>query len=268
MKAWDGVLRMPTQGRSTKPRKTGWTMVIDRGLGLCATRDLVQTAADYVDDVKLTFGTSGFYDSDLLKEKVKILTGAGVDVQPGGTIVEVAAWQGAFEKFLERAAEIGFTLIEVADGSVRMPDEQRRKIIQLVKSAGFKVTSEVGSKDPNEPKPMETLRRQIALDLECGVFKVLIEAKEGGVHTTIYDDFGNVKEDVVERIVAGFDPDSLVWEAPAKDQQQWLIRRFGVNVNLANIGTGDALALEALRNSLGGYGLKREYLKTSGQLQV
>ena len=41
--------------------------------------------------------------------------------------------------------------------------------------------------------------------------------------------------------------DRLVWEAPLKDQQAYLIQRFGTNVGLGNIPPDEILALEALR---------------------
>ena len=44
--------------------------------------------------------------------------------------------------------------------------------------------------------------------------------------------------------------DRVLFEAPRKDQQAWLIREFGPDVNLANIATGDVLALETLRLGL------------------
>ena len=93
-KAWEGVFDAPNPGRSMKPRTNGLTMVLDKGLGSRATQDLMDVAADYIDSLKLTFGTSAFYDEEILREKVEIVTGAGVDIYPGGTFLEVAVWQG------------------------------------------------------------------------------------------------------------------------------------------------------------------------------
>jgi phosphosulfolactate synthase len=53
------------------------------------------------------------------------------------------------------------------------------------------------------------------------------------------------------------DLDKIMWEAPLKNQQQYLILRFGPNVNLGNVPTVDILALEALRQGLRGDTLKR-----------
>ena len=114
MKAWDGVFTAPVAGRATKPRKTGYTMVIDKGLGLNATSDLMASAADYIDSLKLTFGTSAFFDADLLKQKTQIVRQAGVDIYPGGTFFEVAVWQNTVDKYLDRCHELGFTAVEIS----------------------------------------------------------------------------------------------------------------------------------------------------------
>ena len=41
-----------------------------------------------------------------------------------------------------------------------------------------------------------------------------------------------------------------MFEAPRKDQQAWLIRRVGTDVNLGNVAPRDVLGLEALRLGL------------------
>ena len=66
-KAWEGTFEIPCPGRSDKPRRTGLTMVIDKGLGKHALSDLVQTAGDCIDIIKLTFGTSAFFSRDKLR---------------------------------------------------------------------------------------------------------------------------------------------------------------------------------------------------------
>jgi phosphosulfolactate synthase len=55
----------------------------------------------------------------------------------------------------------------------------------------------------------------------------------------------------VVSLFAGIDdPTVLEWEAPIKDQQHYLILRFGCNVNPGNIPPEEILALEALRCGL------------------
>ena len=44
--------------------------------------------------------------------------------------------------------------------------------------------------------------------------------------------------------------EKVLFEAPMKDQQAWLIRELGSNVNLGNIPPSDVLSLETLRTGL------------------
>lgn len=257
-KAWEGVFRMPEPGRSMKPRTNGFTMVLDKGLGRHQTEDLMATASDYIDSLKLTFGTSAFYDESVLREKVEIVTSAGVDIYPGGTFLEVAVWQNRYADYLKRAKELGFTAIEVSDGTMEMTDAQRADCIKRALDAGFKVVSEVGKKSPDEKVATAEMHRQIAHDLELGAALVIVEAREGGKGIGVFDKSGAVDEGEVDAIVAGVaDLDKLMWEAPLKNQQQYMILRFGNNVSLGNIPTADILALEALRQGLRGDTLKR-----------
>jgi phosphosulfolactate synthase len=260
-KAWEGVTDMPVQGRSSKPRKTGLTMVIDKGIGMNQIHDLVNTSGEYIDIIKLTFGTSAFYDRELLMEKIAFLASAEIDVMPGGTFLEVALWKGAYGKYLSRAKELGFSTIEISDGTIEIDLATRKDIIRQALKMDFKVLTEVGKKDPKEALPIALVHRLINEDLQCGAFKVIIEAREAGKGVGIFDQEGKIKQDEVNNIIAGVkNVDHLVWEAPIKNQQQGLILQFGNNVNLGNVPADEVLALEALRQGLRGDTFKQAYL--------
>ncbi len=262
-KAWQGVFNPPCPGRSRKPRSTGLTMVIDKGLGTRALRDLVDTAKDYVDVIKLTFGTSAFYDHDVLARKIEIVRSSGIDIMPGGTFLEVALWQNTLDKYLEGARELGFTAVEVSDGTIEFGSGRRRDVILAARDKGFKVISEVGKKDPAEAPSLEIVHQLIRDDLRNGAFKVIIEAREAGKGVGIFDQNGRTKQDEIDRILAGgVDVNDLIWEAPLKNQQQDLILRFGLNINLGNVPPEEVMALEALRQGMRGDTLKRAYLQS------
>jgi len=263
MKAWEGTFRMPISGRSSKPRTTGHTMLIDKGLGLNATTDLIAMAADYIDVVKFTFGTSAFYGREIIEEKISLLKKANIDVMPGGTFFEVAVWQGTYDKYLKRAKQLGFSAIEASDGTIEMDLKTREKVIKEALDAGFKVISEVGKKKPEEKPALSLMHQEMEEDLENGVFKVIVEARAAGKGVGIYDEKGDVKISEIDGILAGrVEVNDLIWEAPIKNQQQYLILRFGVNVNLGNVPSNDILALEALRQGLRGDTLKKAYLES------
>jgi len=260
-KAWKNVITMPVKGRTNKPRKNGLTMVIDKNMGLFRLKDLISTASDYIDIVKLTFGTSAFYMEDLLKEKNSILKAADIDIMPGGTFFEIAVWQGVFDKYLIDSKKLGFTAIEISDGTIQMNLSTRKNTIIKAQEAGFKVFTEVGKKDPKEALPISEVHKIIQEDIINGAKKVIIEAREAGKGVGIFDKNGKIKQDEMEDIISGVDDiTQLMWEAPLKNQQQALIKRCGTNVSLGNVPADEILALEALRQGLRGDSLKQAYL--------
>jgi len=259
--AWEKTIQIPLKGRSSKPRNNGITMVIDKGMGFHHVEDLTATSARYIDIIKLTFGTSAFYEEEFLIKKNAMLHSANIDVMPGGTFFEIAVWQNSLDKYLKRAENLGFSTIEISDGTIDMSLSIREDAIKKSLDAGFKVITEVGKKDPKEALPIALIHRLIRKDLENGASKVIIEAREAGKGVGIFDTNGKIKNSELENIIAGVnDVNDIIWEAPIKNQQQALIIRCGTNVNLGNIPPDEILALEALRQGARGDTLKRAYI--------
>jgi phosphosulfolactate synthase len=73
----------------------------------------------------------------------------------------------------------------------------------------------------------------------------------------IYNHNGNVKGEDVQVLVDNLDVDKLIWEAPQKNQQAYLILKLGPNVNLGNITPEEVTALETMRRGLRGDTLGR-----------
>ncbi|HEY8496012.1 MAG TPA: phosphosulfolactate synthase [Limnochordales bacterium] len=257
MEAWH-PLSDPISEREAKPRRRGLTMVIDKGLGVAATRDLMAVAAGYIDFVKLGFGTSLLYPVQVLAEKIRIVREAGVHVYPGGTLLEVAVYQGAVEEFLVAAARLGFTYVEVSDGTIDLPPAVRRDLIRRARDMGLGVLAEIGKKEPGRALVPEDVWEQAAADRAAGAEVVIVEGRDSGRGVGIYDAGGQIRETLLEAIAAGFEgADGVMWEAPQAHQQQALLLRFGPEVNLGNVQPADALALEAMRRGLRGDTLRR-----------
>jgi phosphosulfolactate synthase len=238
-------------------------MVIDKGMGTTETAGLLELAADYIDFWKLPFGTSAFYPEPTLRRKLEILTQSGVKSYPGGTFLEVAIWQDRLEPFLTKAKDLGFTAIEVSDGTIPLLPEERERAIRLSHELGFTVLSEVGKKDPRERIPWETMRRIIQEDLSQGVRFVIVEGREMGRGVGIYNEAGQIVDEEVSKILSAVrDTNLIIWEAPLKNQQEQLILRFGPNVNLGNIPPAEILALESLRTGLRADTLRASLYKT------
>lgn len=250
---WLDMLYFPLRGRSKKPRKQGLTMVIDKGLGLSETRDLLSMAGGYIDFLKLGFGTAALYNQNLLEEKIDLAVKFGVDIYPGGTFLEIAVLQDKLKEYLVLAKNFGFTAIEVSDGTIHVSPEVRELAIFTAADLGFKVLTEVGKKDSQDRTQVDDTIQQIRQDLEHGAYRVIVEGRESGKNVGFYDQEGHFIVDEMEAVLSAVgDPQLLIWEAPLTEQQQELILRFGPNVNLGNISPYETLALEALRVGLRG----------------
>ena len=82
---------IPLPVRPVKPRDTGVTMVLDKGLSVADARELVSSAGPYIDLVKLGWGTARLMPRARVAEKVRVYLEAEIEVCPGGTFLEVAA---------------------------------------------------------------------------------------------------------------------------------------------------------------------------------
>jgi phosphosulfolactate synthase len=232
--------------RTAKPRGTGITHVLDRGIPLAQSADLLAMSEPYVDVWKLGWGIS--YLDPNLAAKLELLGTHGVLASPGGTLLEIAWAQGRAMEFLDWARRCGFPCVEVSDGTVRMDQVAKRELIAEA-ARHFIVLAEVGPKDPSVQMIPAQWAQALSHDLEAGATWALAEGRASGT-AGIYDASGTVREDVVAALVSVTGPDFLVFEAPRESQQAWFVRRFGPDVNLANVPPADVLGLETLRLSL------------------
>ncbi len=251
-RAWTEVLGHVLSGRSQPPRKSGLTMVIDKGHGLAMTADLLEMSGDLIDHWKCTFGTSAFVPVEVLRRKLLQLAAHGILTYPGGTLLEVAIVYGNCRTFMQHAHMLGFSAVEISDGTIPLPQHRRRNLIRCALDHGLIPITEVGKKDPTQQPSASEMAEEALQDLAWGAQWVTVEARESGKGVGIYDDSGTVRPDAVAEINERMGPQTarLIWEAPLKNQQVYLIQQFGLNVNLGNIPTGEVLALEALRAGL------------------
>jgi phosphosulfolactate synthase len=239
-----GFLDLPS--RTVKPRGTGITHVLDRGLPLRYCADLLESSSAYVDVWKFGWGIS-YLDLNLAA-KLELLARHRVLACPGGTLLEIAWAQGQTTAFLDWARTCRFPCVEVSSGTVPMTPVQKRDLIGEA-ARHFIVLSEVGPKDPGARMRPEQWAAAVADDLEAGATWVLAEGRASGT-VGLYHPSGAVREDIVGALTAEVDPGLIVFEAPKESQQAWFVAAFGADVNLANVAPADALGLETLRLSL------------------
>jgi phosphosulfolactate synthase len=232
--------------RPPKPRSQGLTMVMDKGLSLREAEDFASVGSEYVDFVKLGFGTSVITPD--VDRKIKTYHDAGMTVYFGGTLFEAFIIRGLYGEYVDLLRDAGVTLVEVSDGSYEF--EHREKLEYISKlSKEFTVISEVGSKKKNIVFTPAQWVEMMKAELEAGSVKVIAEARESGT-IGIYNDDGSVNLDLINAISREIGFNNVLWEAPLKQQQAWFIANFGANVNLGNIAPNEIIALESLRLGL------------------
>jgi phosphosulfolactate synthase len=232
--------------RPAKPRERGWTHVIDKGMTLVEVAGMIETAGDYVDIVKLGWGTS--YVTPNLTEKIALYQAHSIPVMCGGTLLEAAIARGRVEEFRRWSQTHGFTHVEVSDGTIELERDSKLELISAL-SQDFVVLSEVGSKDVECVYAPYQWVLWIKEELDAGAVKVITEAREGGT-AGIFRGTGEVRSGLIDEILHSIPADNLLFEAPQKDQQAWFIRHLGPEVNLGNIPHDEVIPLETLRLGL------------------
>ncbi|HTA35471.1 MAG TPA: phosphosulfolactate synthase [Solirubrobacteraceae bacterium] len=232
--------------RSVKPRERGITHVIDRGLSLADVDGLLEVAGAAVDVVKLGWGTA--LVSANLKPKLARYAEHGIPVVLGGTLTEIAIRQGRIDGLVAWLRELGLRHVEVSDGTVAIEPEYKRALIERL-SGEFVVLAEVGNKDADFIMAPYVWVEQIQRDLDAGAWKVITEARESGT-AGIYRADGEPRTGLIDEIAHAVDADRLIFEAPLRPQQVWLLKRFGTECSLGNIAPDDVLSLETLRLGL------------------
>ena len=235
---------LPT--RTDKPRENGLTMMMDKGLSLREAEDFISSSCEYTDIIKLGFGTSIITPN--IKEKIKLYKKNNIIVYAGGTLFEAFAIRDQFDDYKKYMQKIGLETIEISDGSMYMEHDFKCNLIYDF-SKNFKVISEVGSKNSNVDMSDSWWLACIKNEINAGSWKVITESREGG-NVGICDHNGNIKPNLINKIAKNINIDNILWEAPNKKQQAWLINEFGANVNLGNISYNEIIPLECLRLGL------------------
>lgn len=236
--------------RTVKPRTHGLTMITDKGLSIAEAHNLLSIASPHIDIVKLAFGTS--FVTPGLHEKIKVYQAAGMAVYFGGLLLEAFLIRNQFSDYIAMIKEYGITHMEMSDGSIDIPHEEKCGYIEKLSQHGV-VLSEVGSKDKDRQHitPPYQWIKLMQTELDAGASYIVAEARETGT-VGIYRNSGEVREGLIEEILTKVPPEKIIWETPLKDQQLYFLTLLGSNANLGNVAPSDVISLEAMRIGLRG----------------
>src|ERR1035437_9850858 len=234
--------------RAKRPRKDGVTMVMDKGLSLRQAEDMLDSSGDFIDFVKLGFGTSVITKN--LAEKIKLYQQASIKTYFGGTLFEAFVIRNMFDDYCSFIDKYKLDAAEVSDGSIEIKHDKKCEYISKL-AKNYTVLSEVGSKEEGVIIRPAMWIKMMNTELEAGSWKVIAEARESGT-VGIYRSSGHAHTSLVGKITSSVKQENVIWEAPNKSQQAWWIKQLGSNVNLGNIAPNEALSLETPRLGLRG----------------
>ena len=221
-------------------------MVMDKGLSFREAEDFISGCGNYVDIIKLGFGTALVTPN--LEKKIKVYSDAGIPVYFGGTLFEAFIIRNKFDDYLRLLEKYNLKYAEISDGSITLDHKEKIKYIKKL-SKYVTVISEVGSKDEGIIIHPNIWIDMINKELEAGVWKVIAEARESG-NIGIIRPNGKARVMLINKILQKVDPSNIIWETPQKPQQAHFIKLLGANVNLGNIAPNDVIPLETLRLGL------------------
>jgi phosphosulfolactate synthase len=238
------LLKLPL--RTTKPRETGITHVLDSGLSVAGVDGMLEVAGEFIDLVKLGWGTGVVTGN--LDAKLALYRDRGIPVMFGGTLTELAIAQDRLDALVAKLHELELRHIEISDGTINLDHDRKLELISKL-AEEFTVLSEVGSKDNTRIMAPFRWVEQIQSELKAGAWKVIAEARESG-RVGIFRHDGEVRMGLIDEILHAVPGEKVLFEAPQKDQQVWFVRRLGPDVNLGNISPEETLSLETIRVGL------------------
>lgn len=175
-------------------------------------------------------------------------------IYPGGTLFEYFVARDMFAEYIAYCKACRFQSVEVSDGILNISRDQKTDYIFTLVEEGFSVISEVGKKDSRFIYDGNYWVSNIWEDLEAGSELVILEARESGTSGYCQND-GRIDPQFITLLETRFGENvfaRLMFEAPLRSQQVYLINRLGPAVNLGNIAEDDLLSLLSLRLGMRG----------------
>src|SRR5262245_5104943 len=172
--------------RKRKPRKTGLTQVLDKGLSIAEIESMLEVAADYVDVVKLGWATSMIVQN--LDAKLEAYRRSDIDVCCGGSLFELAVVKRQLPDYIAFLKERDFDHVEVSDGVIEISRSEKLKYIERL-ARHITLFSEYGRKERSYSVASARVLKAISQSPASGSWNVITEGRDTGT-VVIYQGTG------------------------------------------------------------------------------
>ncbi|MEL7565903.1 MAG: phosphosulfolactate synthase, partial [Dehalobacterium sp.] len=166
-----------------------------------------------------------------------------------GDVTEMAIMQGMVDEYLQEVKDLGADGIEIATAQVYLPLEEKCLLVEKANEFGFKVFAELGKKgvDGWAVAPNFIMKEVDAL-FKSGAYKVLIQG-EG-----VLEGVKEIEEKPLYELAAKVDLNNVVFQAKDNRAHTWLIKNFGLEVNM-DIESNQVVMVELCRRGIRKRGL-------------
>lgn len=242
-----GFIKIPP--RTAKPRERGLTIVADKNMGLYQLEDLLNLAGDYVDWLKIAISAPRIYSRQHLKDKIQLCHKHNVRAFFAGDAFELAATQGVLDQFFQEARDLGADGVEISTAQVYMDLSEKALLVEKAVKTGLIVFAEVGKKGVGAWSiPTNYLNKEIQALKDAGPYKIVIQG-EG-----VVENVEEINEKPLFEIAARHDINDFVIQAKDNRAHVWLIKNFGLEVNM-DIECDQVVLVELCRRGIRKRGL-------------
>lgn len=263
------MLKMP-HPRDDRSTRRGKTIIMDLGpdvygwTGRHGLADLLECAGNFIDAAKIWTFNAATLPESYVKAAARMYRDAGISTFSGGLLFEYAYLKNELPEMISLLKHMGIGGAELSENYLTLNDNERLAAISTLAEAGLEVVFEYGEKHPAKPMPLDDLA------------KVLERVSGIGVHHVIFEqgEFDLLEEQRPD------DARTLMTDAAFKDlfievdndrfpaQHTDLIKRFGPDINLANVGPAHVIRLESFRRGCGrqiDYPFMKDLVKAAGR---
>lgn len=237
--------------RSVGVRHHGQNFVLDKGAPLDIYRSYLHSLSSHIHLIKLGWTTWTLIDESEFCDKITLAHNSGIPICLGGTLFEIAYTSGLYDEMLDFLSEKGISHIEVASGFAVDINELPEAIVKA-KKRGLTVMVEVGFKDEQKDNALPPTERVVHVKqaLDCGASYVVLEAREQGSGFSVFKKNQNANHELLERLYNEVGFDKIVFEAPTRASQIYLVNTLGSDVIMGNIPFDEIPRVETIRRRL------------------
>lgn len=201
--------------------------------------------------VKLGWTTWSLFDNEELIQKIKIARKKGIAICLGGSSFEIAYSRGEYDEFIYLIKKLDLNSIEIGSGfAVKLDDVP--SAVKKAKNNGLSVMVEIGYKELEQDNKFTLTERLTAIKkaIEAGADYIILEAREIGTGYSVFKAKEKENKKLLKAILSLLPLNKIIFEAPHREQQVWLIKKLGPSVYLGNIPFDEIPRVETFRRKL------------------